>query len=120
LNRIFKQIIIIGCITQAPKKTPHQHSLPEKHDDADSVSPLKLTQLEFQFGSADWSLSSMTVSGRTSWMILVERERRRTRVSLMPMLLLLLLCVRMRVAGADMFYEKGRGGRIWNSKAGML
>jgi len=88
LNRIFKEIIIIGCITQAP---------------------LKLTQLEFQFGSADWSLSSMTVSGRTSWMILVERERRRTRVSLMPMLLLLLLCVRMRVAGADMFYGNGEG-----------
>jgi len=42
-------------------------------------------------------------------MILVERERRRTRVSLMPMLLLLLLCVRMRVAGADMFYRKGGG-----------
>ena len=38
-------------------------------------------------------------------MILVERERRRTRVSLMPMLLLLLLCVRISVAGADIFYD---------------
>jgi hypothetical protein len=38
---------------------------------------------------------------------------------LMPMLLLLLLCVRMRVAGADMFYGKG-GGEDMEFKAGML
>jgi hypothetical protein len=41
----------------------------------------------------------MTVSGRTSWMILVERDRRRVRVSFMPMLLF--EWVRMRDPGTD-------------------
>jgi len=83
-----------------------------------------LTQLEFQFGSADWSLSSMTVSGRTSWMILVERDRRRVRVSLMPMLLFA-ECVRTSDPGTDMSAARGlrakelcrgeRTGRLWDA-----
>lgn len=113
LYSIFKEIIIIGCITHAPEvyTSAFFRTLVKKDTKhAGGVSPFRLTQLEFQFGSADWSLSSMTVSGRTSWMMLVERERRRTRVvSLMPMLLLLLLCVRIRVAGADIFSGMGRG-----------
>ena len=72
---------------------------------------MKFTQEEFQFGRADWSISSMTVLGETSWMMEVERERRRWRVSFMPMLPLA-DCVRMSVAGTDIGWEErlGRGG----------
>jgi len=71
--------------------------------------PLKFTQEEFQFGRADWSISSMTVLGETSWMMEVERERRRWCVSFMPMLLLA-ECVRMSVPGTDIDWEERLGG----------
>ena len=67
--------------------------------------PFRLTQLEFQFGSADWSLSSMTVSGRTSWMILVDLDLRRAIVPLMP-ILLLAECVRTRDPGTDILQRQ--------------
>ena len=72
--------------------------------------PFKLTHDEFQLGRADWSLSSMTVSGRTSWMMLVERDRLRCLVSLMSMLLFEV--VRTREPGTDIFPTEGRNGRL--------
>jgi hypothetical protein len=125
LYRIFRAIIITGWISQAPrtvvsKWTPHVQPQPDRRTvrATGGQLPFKLTQLEFQFGRADWSLSSMTVSGKTSWMMLVDLDRRRVRVSLMPMWLLA-EWVRTRDPGTDIlqsYTQRSPVTRDWTGR----